>query len=511
MAVSTSAIEPAHRVYLHEPEIDAHDAVFRWEVTPPTDLYRRTSFRLSFPPQLDLDVVPEALWWRVMLLCLHSHWALLRPCRVELPVSLGPREREFWQRTVDHVTAQLEWYGSPSRPGRAVQIVDSGRPVGAVPVSAAPERVALAFSGGKDSLVLAGLAAELTERPVLVTITSPVPWANDHVGVGRERALKEISKRLPVESLEVSSDFRTSWELGFSRLDGCKLGVHEVSDLPLYQAAVAAVAAATGAGTCMMASEANIQYNAPRDGKVILHREYPSCSVTQGALDALLAQFGMRQGSLTYPLHVRQVQDMLLRRYRQVAELLFSCWKAPHGKQACSACEKCFLIATITLAEGLSPRAVGIDPVSVLCSHSHFSVDAPPSGKVPRMHERRSSRDHIVRALQSLSTGRVATILRGDGTTGNDPRLGEALAIYARLRAEALRQRVLPEPGYVTDFLDLVHSDLREPLRSILAQHFPPTSEPEFRAMSKRARALSAWIAEPLQAGQRPGLSRLRR
>lgn len=503
MALSTSSLEPAHRVYLHEPEIKAHDAVFRWEVTPATGLYRRTSFRLSFPPQLDLDSVPEALWWRVMLLCLHSHWALLRPCRVELPVSLGPGEREFWQRLVDHVTAQLEWYGSPSRPGRAVQIVDSGRTVGAVPVGAAPERAAVAFSGGKDSVVLAGLAAELTERPMLITITSPVPWANDHFGVGRERALKEISQRLPVESLEVSSDFRTSWELEFSVLDGCKLGVHEVSDLPLYQAAVAAVAAAGGAGTCLMASEANIQYNAARDGNVILHREYPSCSVTQGALDALLGQFGMRQGSLTYPLHVRQVQGMLLRRYRHAADLQFSCWQAPHGKQACSACEKCFQIAMLTLAEGLSPRAVGIDPVAVLCSHSDFSLGGPPSGKVPRLHERRIARDHTVRAIQSISTGQASALIADGAGAGMDRSAGQALAIYARVRAEALRQTLPPEPGYVPEFLDLVHSDLRHPLESILAQHFPPTSEPEFRAMSKRARALTAWIGEPLRSEPR--------
>jgi hypothetical protein len=444
-----------------------------------------------------------------MLLCLHSHWALLRPCRVELPVALGPGEREFWQRLVDHVTAQLEFYGSPPRLGRSVQIVDSGPPLGHHEVDAASERAAVAFSGGKDSLVLAGLAAELTERPLLVAITSPVPWANDHVGVGRDRVLNEIPQRLAIDVHEVFSDFRTCWELGFSTLDGCALGVHELSDLPLYQAATAVVAAASGAGTCMMASEADIQYNAASGGRLLLHREFPSCSVTQGALDALLGRFGMHQTSLTYPLHMAQVQGMLLRRYRHVAGLQFSCWQAPRDRQWCSSCEKCLQIAIITLAEGLSPTALGIDPISVLCENADYSLE--PTGKVPRLHERRTSRDKIVRALQSVPTERAAALIADDLATRAENRLGQALAVYARLRAQALAKDVPPEPGYVTDFLDLVHADLRQPLRAILAQHFPPTEEPEFKAMSKRAQALASWIGEPLKGERRRRLLARRR
>jgi 7-cyano-7-deazaguanine synthase in queuosine biosynthesis len=432
-----------------------------------------------------------------MLLCLHSHWALLRPCRVELPIALETGEREFWQRLVDHVTAQLEFYGSPPRRGRSVEIVDSGPPLGPCRVDAAPERAAVAFSGGKDSLVLAGLAAELTERPLLVAITSPVPWANDHVGAGRDRALREIPKRLAVDLHDVSSDFRTSWELGFSTLDGCSLGVHEVSDLPLYQAATIAVAAASGVGTCMMASEADIQYNAARGRRLLLHREFPSCSVTQDALNALLSQFGMHQASLTYPLHMAQVQGMLLRRFRAIAELQFSCWQAPPDRQWCSSCEKCFQIAMIMLAEGLSPTAVGLDPVSVLCANANYSLE--PTGKVPRLHERRTSRDKIVRAFQSVPTETAAALISGHLETVTDNRVGEALAVYARLRAEALAKTVLPEPGYVTSFLDLIRCDLRAPLESIVAQHFPATAEPEFKAMSKRAQALSIWITAPLR------------
>jgi hypothetical protein len=199
-----------------------------------------------------------------------------------------------------------------------------------------------------------------------------------------------------------------------------------------------------------------------------------------------------------------QVQAMLMRRYRRLLELQFSCWQAPPGKQACSGCEKCSQIALIAIADGLSPRTVGIDPVAVLCSLADWSLNGPPSAKVPILHSRRLSRDHIVRALQSTPTERAASLIASDGSS---PGEGQARAIYARLRAEALSQTLLPEPGYVPDFLQLVDADLREPLRSILDQHYRPTSEPEFGAMSKRSRQLAGWIAEPLR---RKGLSRFR-
>ena len=97
------------------------------------------------------------------------------------------------------------------------------------------DRAAVAFSGGKDSLTLTALLAELTERPLLVATTSPVPWARDDVGVARERALAEIVKRLPVDVIEVRSDFRTCWSLGSSARGGYTLGINQLCDLPLFR------------------------------------------------------------------------------------------------------------------------------------------------------------------------------------------------------------------------------------------------------------------------------------
>ncbi len=491
---------------LHEPQIDGHEVVFRWDVTPPTELYSRTSFRLSFPPAVDVAAVPRALWWRILLICLHAHFALLRPCVVELPIELGAAEREFWQRLVANVATHLEAYGDPHRPGPVVEIQDSGPKLAPVRLSGVTNRVVAAFSGGKDSLVQAALAAELSERPLLVTITSPVPWSRDHVGDARTRARVQIASRLPVDVLEVHSDFRTCWEIGFSTRDGCAIGVHELSDVPLYYGALAAVAAASGIGQKLLASEADVQYNSTVYGRTVVQPDAMSSAVTQHAIDELLHPFGQRQGSLTYPLHAAQVQALLLRRYRNLAELQFSCYRAPEGERACSACVKCFGIALVTLAEGVSPRAVGIDPVKALMAYADWHPGEPPGGgsfvTVTGLWTAR-----VVRALQRRSTREVAAILAGETDSG----LGQALAVYARLRAEALAQTVPPEPGYVTDFLDLVRADLRTPLEHILAHHFEFTSGPEFTALARRIQALTDWITAPLQPPRARRLRRRRR
>lgn len=503
--MSMNALELAHVVRLHEPEIEGQEVRFSWDVTPPSDLYYRTSIGLTFPEGLDLDSVPRSLWWRVMLISLHTHFALLRPCRVELPVTLGRGEREFWARLIQHVADQLENYGSPRRPGAAAVLVESGPHLPPLLLRTASDRVALAFSGGKDSLVLAALASELTRDPLLVRV-SPSTLATDPVAAAREFALRQPPERLPGRVIDVISDFRDSWDVHFSLRDGGTFPVNELSDLPLYHGTVAAVAAASGIGTCLMASEADIQYNAAHGDGVILHREFLSCSATQSALDALLRAFGLRQGSLTFPLHMPQVQQLLWRRYRAIADLQRSCLMAGVDDDSCGACLKCFLVAVVMLAEGASPRAVGIDPVRVLTEWGDWPVDAPPFNPGATLSEHRSPRQKIVRALQRRTTAEVATILSADPLARDDRRLGQAIAVWARMRAQALAQITPPDPGYVPEFLDFVPADMRTPLEPILAQHFAPTSEPEFRAMAKRARTLAAWITAPLESSSRPRL-----
>src|SRR5438876_302273 len=97
--------QECHRV-MREIWIDAPLVVqdrieFSLRVEPQTALYHRTAFFLRFPGPIEPALFPDRLLWLMALLCLHSHWALLRPCRVHLPVRLGEGEKELWLRLLD--------------------------------------------------------------------------------------------------------------------------------------------------------------------------------------------------------------------------------------------------------------------------------------------------------------------------------------------------------------------------------------------------------------------------
>jgi hypothetical protein len=484
--------DAAHRVRLLPPRVGEHVVEFEWEVAPATELYNTTGFRLTFPAEVDLVAVPQALWLRLAMICLHPHWALLRPCRVELPFYLGPRERAFWERLTSTVAVQLVAYGAESRRGRPVAIHDDGPALPPVTGTANGVRAAAAFSGGKDSLTQAGLLAELTDRPLLITTTSPVPWAHDHTGAARRRTLSEITRRLPVDLLEVRSDFRQCWDNGYSGAHGCSLTVNELTDVLLYQATTIAAAAGSGINHSFMASEADLQYNTSDHGEVIQHGHFASSAATHAALDVLLRRFGLRLGSLTYPLHTDQVTAILWQRYAGVADLQFSCWSAADGAQACSTCQQCLEVALLLLGEGVSPRRAGIDPARVLSAWAASRPDAHQA-RGPRLHPHRLPRDKNVRIVQGMDSARVDAILAAD------PRREEAVAAYSRLHDRLAGDSAPPHPGYVRAFLDLVDGDLRKGLEAIFAdQSLTPSSDPELDAMCRRSRSLAQWIADPL-------------
>jgi hypothetical protein len=81
-----------NRITIHPPEVDGQTVTVRWGVDPPTPLYRSCQFTLRFPDPVELCRIPDDLWWTTALACLHPHWPLLRPCRIELPVRLPAGE-----------------------------------------------------------------------------------------------------------------------------------------------------------------------------------------------------------------------------------------------------------------------------------------------------------------------------------------------------------------------------------------------------------------------------------
>jgi perosamine synthetase len=488
-------------VTLQAPVVEGQEARFAWTVTPTSALYLRNEFRLSFPNSIDLGAVPEAIWWRVALICLHSHWPLLRPCAVELPVRLTTGERELWLRLMDAEVATLEAYGDSSNTQRAIEILDSGPPIPALATMPDNGGVAASFSGGRDSLTQTGILCELGEIPLLVATTAPIINSHDHDVKRRHEVMAEIVRRRPVELVEVTSDLRSSWDNQFPT-ERFRVGVHEITDTFLYFACTLVVAAARGIRHVFLASEAEVQETMRRAGQIVQHRHFMYSAPTQRALQAVLEPTQIRYSSLTYPLFQFQVQRLLSTRYRDLQDLQFSCWKVQPDETACSACGECWSIALNLMAAGVPPAEAGINLAKMIDAradwrpkfgfpgNTYSGLDPDtPSESVARIIDSQS-----VRCLQAVDSGQVAAFI----DEPEQPTAKDALLAYAALRDWALSIEVDPEPGYRAGFLEMVDEQVRERLAKIFDEHFQRAPEASYEEALKRSTTLAEWITWPL-------------
>lgn len=496
-----------HEVWLHPPAVVGREARFRFDVDPPTALYRQRGFTLRFPHSIDLGRVPDPLWWWIALACLHAHWVLLRPCRVRLPVRLRPGEAEVWCRLVDAGVATLEACRGSRRLGREVELIEAGAPLAPLARLEDRGRCGTAFSGGKDSLLQAGLLAELTREPVLVTTTSPLPPMEDHLSRRRRQVLREVTARRPVTLVEVESDYRAAWDNGFARRLGYPISVNEISDTFLYTGALAAAGVALGATHLFLASEAEVQENVELDGRVVQHRHFMYSAVSQRVLQALLAPAGIRYGSLTVPLHSFQVQELLWTRYPDLADLQYSCWRVRRRQAACERCSQCLRVALCAVAVGDTPARMGVDLVSVLNRMYRWRPNTLPEGTtaLPSAIVPARLDAQVVRYIQALPPGAVQrTITLGRPRWLWTGRGWLAIRRYARLRERLRALPVGPSPGYRPGFERLLDPLLREPLARIFAERFGVEAEADYGDVLARGDALTRWILEPI-GGERDG------
>lgn len=494
-------------ITLEPPRIKDQEVTFEWKVDPPTELYHQPRFTLRFPPRVDLTKVSSGVWWRVALICLHSQWPLLRPCEVRLPVTLADGEAETWLRLTDVAVATLEAYRNEGTGTheRAVSIVEDGPLLIDTPF-ADTGRCATAFSGGKDSLVQTGLLSELTTRPLLVTVTSPMPPLSDHVTPRRRFVLGEITKRRDVELIEVESDYRSNFDHGFAMKCGYWISVNEMSDALLYTAALLAVSAARGVTHCFLASENEVQRNLERDGRIIQHRHYMYSVLTQRALQAVIRPLGLRYSSLTSPLYNYQVQELLWTRYPDLRDLQYSCWRVQGEDWMCNACSQCLRLAFTALALRDRPSLMGIELVKLLNAMRDWE---PPSGTdastqstspvTPRQIVSAQMNAQMVRSIAATSLrdplrdilfSQPLKLLTREGR--------QALHAYAALRERARHYGPVRAVGYQPGYLRLIDPLLRESVAAIYAEHF--TAEDEHAADAELARIDAAinWITEPI-------------
>jgi hypothetical protein len=480
-----------HKIYLLMPEIDGQTVIFGWRVEPMTTLYRRCSFRLTFPAAVNLSRVPARLWCDILLICLHTHWLLLRPCEVHLPLILSEPEKRFWLQLLQNAADTLESLRRRPRPVSplGIQLID-----GALQI---PHEVVdgvgygTAFSSGKDSLLQAALLFELTERPLLVTTTSPMPPLSDHETARRREVFVAIQERRNPVFVEVVSDLRSNWDNGFAHKQGYRVAVNELSDTFLYMASLLAAGAALGRTRLFLASEAEVQENTEIAGRIVQHMHFMYSAATQRALARYLEPYGFRFGALTWALYSTQVQRLLWARYPDLCDLQYSCWQVQPGQKTCSRCEQCLRIAMTALVDGQNPERMGIDLDSIIAYAPEWARLPFPS--LPhRISFAGHQRKQVGAMIKRTSVFQLAAIIaRHQWSRLLTKSTWRTLVRYQRLRRDFTALPDAPELGVREAFLDWLDPDLRDRLTAIYLSHFPRESRSEHLGVFERSHILA--------------------
>jgi perosamine synthetase len=496
-------------VHLNEPEVRGNSVHFSWQIDPAVTLYRRNDFRLDFPASVDISSVPNSVWLRVMMICLHTQWGLLRPCRVVLPRQLPAGEYEFWMRFVDAGVWALEVDRNDSalpsfsdRAARRVEIVGSDAPIEPMPTAPDSGIVTTAFSGGRDSLTQLGLLQELGETPLLVTVTSDREGSEEFKVARRRDAIEQIKARRDVELVEINSDLRSCWNNGDERAARYGVGVSEVADTLLYFATAWATAFARGGRDVFLASEAEVYESVRRDGAIVQHKHFMYSAATQSALRALIAPTAIGHCGLTYPLRQFQIQRLLGARYPDIRDLQYSCWSQRPGENVCSRCRECFGIAVNLMQDGIAPAEIEIDLNELLPSFRSWQPGGNPDRPRGTVGGRAGhfSDEQMLRFFRATDAEQLRALA---GPTELSP---EAVSAFEAIRATAIAApEPGPEPGFSGAFLALMDERLREGLELILSEHFQPEPFENYRENYENVLTLGNWITAPL--GSAPSTS----
>ena len=489
-------------IELYPPQLVGQRAEFSWAESQPSGIYKKNNFYLEFPASVPLERVPMSLWWTVFLLCIHSHWTLLRPCRIRLPLRLGDGEAEVWRRLLKSYAMTLDALNPDGKPRPDVELIMGTELQQPHQSLTGTDLCATAFSGGKDSLAQVGLLCEMGYHPMLVTTTSLMPPLLDHHSAFRRRAMTEVQRRRNLELLEVFSDFRETWNNGAAGELGYPLSINELSDTFLYTAALVVVCYARGITNLFLASENEVAANSVEKGLYLQHSHFMYSALTQAGISTLLRPYGLHYGSLTVALQSSQVQELVTSRYRDLSDLQCSCWRVTETHQACSECSECKRLAWVSLSLGGSPADQGVNFVWML---NHYNTRPTQSSQKrphwPNHFVNAGFKTQIVRAILSVSPTKIFRyLLRQHPLSLVDGSGWRALRQFQLVREDTRREHPGPLPliGYRPGYLQLLQEPIRERLQTILADQFEPEAEALHALPLANLLTAVAWVTQPL-------------
>jgi hypothetical protein len=218
-------------------------------------------------------------------------------------------------------------------------------------------------------------------------------------------------------------------------------------------------------------------------------------AATQRALSALLAPYGIRLGSLIWPLYSMQVQQLLWSRYPDLSDLQYSCWQVGPDQATCSACEQCFRIAVTALAGGHDPQRMEIDLAKVLAFAPAWEAGANANSTRPPLPQKAAAQRSDARvyaAVRQVSVRHLTDLLSNrNGERALPPDRLEALSTFQAFQARARRTGGGGATGVREGFFEWLDPDLRDRLVAIYTSHFPREPTYQHAGTFLRSRALA--------------------
>lgn len=495
---------PARTIRFDPPHVDGQRVRFSWSIDPDPGLYTRNEFSITFPARVELGRIPEQLWLRLPLICMHPHFALLRPCNVILPGELPDGEAEFWQRLIDAAIWTLESQvpdpGEASfttRTRRGVEIASDGPPIGPLPPSPSTGGSVASFSGGRDSITQAALLLDTGQEPLLVTTISHRDGSREF-DTGRFRAALDGTRRLTgLDVIEVESDFRANLNNFHPLASRCETAASVISDALLYFVNCLVVAWSRGATDVFLAHEAEGDSSVVRDGMVAQDCYFMYSTATILALDSLIAPAGIRYRNGIAGLEQLQVQQLLNARHPELRDLQYSCWSQEAGEDVCNRCFSCFKAALHLASDGIPPSRIGHDLDTLLIANRDWTPGAQLEHQELINEQHQHTIDWIdgqlVKILRELRQDDLAALVP-DGRLSS-----QARAAFEQLHAMAMARPEPPaRPGYLRGFVDLLDDPQRGRLEAIIAEHFEPEPVENYAGELARTKLLSEWVSAPL-------------
>ncbi|MEX1118622.1 MAG: hypothetical protein WEB60_07495, partial [Terrimicrobiaceae bacterium] len=245
-----------------------------------------------------------------------------------------------------------------------------------------------------------------------------------------------------------------------------------------------------------LASEAEVEENTVVEGIPVLHPHCMYSGSTQRALQALIRNYGMSYGSLTYPLHSSLVQSLLWTRYPDLADLQYSCWRMDRDEACCNQCSQCLRVALCALSVGGNPARMGIDLHRLLPAMADWYPYPPPPPDerlLPKQLVSLELARQLVQAIQSIPEARLKLLI---DVISDSSQKSETLAAFARIRKSAADYPVGALTGFRAGYLEWVDPIVREPLHKIYAAAFPLEDPHLTSGMRERSERLGEWITE---------------